>query len=244
MGRYRTQAQWKEHYKKQKLNKEKMGLNKENSNASATFLGIKEGSFTKGTGDDKVKLDDMSLSGVLAKVEKKEISTQDGKQHTNVWFHVIDEGGEVFIVSSGVKSRYTTDLLNRLHNVEDLNQVIKIKPYDFESNEGKRYSGVSVYDWKGNKVDRKYTRENPCPVEPEVIEFEGQQRWSFLKQTDWFIDNLDLSVVEDKSSIDLPNSKSGTEVNPIDIIEDMKKKGDWEVSEKANSTEGTDDLPF
>jgi hypothetical protein len=122
MGRYRTQAQWKEHYKKQKLNKEKMGLNKENSNASATFLGIKEGSFTKGTGDDKVKLDD--------------------------------------------------------------------------------------------------------------------------KQTDWFIDNLDLSVVEDKSSIDLPNSKSGTEVNPIDIIEDMKKKGDWEVSEKANSTEGTDDLPF
>ena len=78
------------------------------------------------------------------------------------------------ILSIGTESKYFSDFVRKLASVKDLSVPITIKPFDFEDDKGKRFTGVSVFA-NGEKMENYFydatTKQNihdyPTPTEEE-----------------------------------------------------------------------------
>ncbi|MHA1903892.1 MAG: hypothetical protein ACW977_07970 [Candidatus Thorarchaeota archaeon] len=99
---------------------------------------------------------------------------------------VMESDGDYFNVQFPVRSGYGRSFMYRLPNLE-VTEEFEITPYDFENNEGKRVSGLNLYQ-NGEKILSFWTRENPGKLpELEEVEFQGKTRWDDGKRTKYLV---------------------------------------------------------
>jgi hypothetical protein len=193
MGSYRTQAQWREYHKRKQLNNNKMGRTQSSGGGNVTYLGISKGAFYEGSGENKVfwKDDDGfsdGLTGTINKIEPYEFEYQ-GQPQKMVKVYIADDEGAQFEISAGKESRYIHNLLSRLINV-NLDLPVVLTPYQLDS-DGKTISGVSVKQ-DNKKVLPAFSRENPCPVEPNVYETKRGKEYDFEPQIDYMLEQIQI----------------------------------------------------
>ncbi len=85
-----------------------------------------------------------AIFGKIENVEFKENQSSDGSKFRTVNI-VMDENedGERAIISLGADSRYANDFLSRLPSL-DLTKEVRLMPYDFDTEDGKHKTGISI----------------------------------------------------------------------------------------------------
>ena len=107
---------------------------------------------------------------------------------------VMESEGDHFNVQFPVRSGYGRSFMYRLPNLE-ITEEFEITPYDFENNEGKRISGLNLYQ-DGNKILSYWNKENPGKLpELEKVEFQGKTRWDDGKRTNYLLKAFNKKMV-------------------------------------------------
>jgi hypothetical protein len=165
-----------------------------------------------------------ALYGVISDVSFSDNALKDGTVLRSLHIGLgDDENGIAQIISIPVDSRFATDFMKRLPNL-DLSKEVRLAPYDFEPSEGPRHVGISIttkddadnfsvkvdnnFFTKVEEIDgrKKYTNLHGYPEATE----EDAEDWSFyFKKVNKFL------VSYTKSNI-LPKLANGTDsVSPM-----------------------------
>lgn len=102
----------------------------------------------------------------------------------------IEDRGERFVLVLERGDRYWSDFMMRLPML-DLGKPVRLAPYAIEE-DGKFNQGVSMQQ-DGNKVPRKWTKENNYeggPPMAEQIEINDEVKWDFGKRNKWLEANV------------------------------------------------------
>jgi len=115
-------------------------------------------------------------------------SVVDSPYGQNIELSFNDVGDE-YTLNIGLDSRYGKDFMNKFVNV-DISSPMKIKPFSFENDEGKRFTGVTIYQ-NNEKVEKAFTRDNPNGM-PEAVmkKVKGKDTWDFTDQENFLYEQF------------------------------------------------------
>lgn len=132
---------------------------------------------------------------------------------------------ERYKLSMPINSRFAQTFMQRMLAL-DLSKPVEIVPYSFESKEGKKISGLNLFQ-DGEKVAPLYTKENPNGMpEAKQIRKGKEMTWDFTEQLNFLYDEFE------KFKKGLP------EVVPEQAV---AKTNTFEI---ADDDDAFDDLPF
>lgn len=131
----------------------------------------------------------------------------------------VEQDWETDILTMNVKSRYFSDFARKLPNI-DLNEVVELNPYDFESN-GKQLRGLSIkQDWQ--KIQDNYydwDKKKSLNGMPEVDKKELKEEWKSYWEGYFMIVNKflkkEVKKVEVPTGIDTGSKKVEGGETPI-----------------------------
>jgi len=178
-----------------------------------------------------------ALFGVVHGITFQENTLPDGTVLRSININLgNDEDGIAQVVSIPLNSRYTSDFLKKLPNV-NLSQEVRLSPYDFEPDEGPRRVGLGMtqMDEDGNfthkigdffvKVEEKdgqnvYTNLHGFPEATD----EDKSDWPFyFKKVEKFLINYTKENILPKfdqikpDAFDTAFPETETDINPDDI---------------------------
>ena len=202
-----------------------MGLGKANEGGSKTFLTINDGNIKQaakedtpgavkreweakdGTKGEKWELSYPNVSGNIVGLNYK-----DGDFGTSLMVDIQD-GSEIYSLQISTKSRYYDDLAKKIKSI-DLEKPVELAPYNFEGDNAKRFTGVSVKQGGEKVMNYYYDGKKSINKMPKVDEDElkdmGKDYWtiyfvkvgSFLKKEIEGIKVPEAKVVEKSVDID------------------------------------------
>lgn len=133
------------------------------------------------------------LSGILVSVQTRE--NDFGKQ----WSLKFKDGEDVYIINLPYSSRYSSDFLKKLPNI-DLSNVVKFAPYSFADKQTqKQITGITLYQ-NGNKVESAYTKDNPNGLpQMKQIKVKGVTTWDDTDMME-FLEQKTASLFSNQST--------------------------------------------
>jgi len=216
-----------------------MSLNKRTASSGKTFLKIFGGkivqeSSKKFTTDEELKERENKSGNVVYYVEYDSLSglivgaTIRNVEALNADFLELDivDVVEQYRLSIPIDSRFAQSFMYRMLNL-DLSKPVEIVPYTFESKEGKKVSGLNLFQ-DGEKVAPLYTREVPNGLpEAKQVRKGREVKWDFTDQTNFLYDEFEKfkEMLPERAPEVATSSKSNT----------------FEV---ADDDDAFDDLPF
>jgi hypothetical protein len=135
---------------------------------------------------------------------------------------VLSDMGEEYVLNIATESSVFDSFAKRVPNIKS-GVYYTIKPYDFESKEGKRMIGVNLFDGK-NKIDPFFTKDNPgdVPAFPTGGTEKAVKRWA-IDKTEFFENLVDdygkkmnQPVQEKRASVNVPLVKGAPKVEEED----------------------------
>lgn len=97
---------------------------------------------------------------------------------------------ERYSLSFPADGRFGKSFMTRMLNI-DLASEVEIVPYSFEDKEGKRVSGLNIFQ-NGKKLDPSYTREKPNGLpEAKQVRKGKETKWDFTDQLNFLYDQFD-----------------------------------------------------
>ncbi len=179
----------------------KKGLKKKGAGTNSTYMTIRNGAITQ---EWKEFPTDVEADDVQERVNKNgktvyfaEYESIEGMCE-GAWFRMepdmsdemrlrMQADDESYVVCMYVDGPYFRSFAKLVPNI-DLTLPFEIKPYDFETKDGKRMVGVTVYQ-DGEKVLPAFTRDNPNGL-PEAVQKvkKGKKVWDFSDQEDFLWD--------------------------------------------------------
>jgi hypothetical protein len=180
-----------------------MALKTRNKGSNGTYLKIFGGKIVEErqenfTSDNEVKVRENKLGNKVYYVEYDSVS---GKLVNAEMRHVeqinadvleltIKDGIDNYLLSLNVDSRYGKSFMARMLGI-DLDKPIEILPYDFENKEGKKISGLNIYQ-DGQKINSLYTKENPNGLpEAKQVRKGKEIKWDFTDQVNFYYDKFE-----------------------------------------------------
>lgn len=180
-----------------------MALKTRNKGSNGTYLKIFGGKIVEErqenfTSENEVKVRENKLGNKVYYVEYDSVS---GKLVNAEMRHVekisadvleltIKDGIDNYQLSLNVDSRYGKSFMARMLGI-DLDKPIEILPYDFENKEGKKISGLNIYQ-DGQKINSLYTKENPNGLpEAKQVRKGKEIKWDFTDQVNFYYDKFE-----------------------------------------------------
>ena len=167
---------------------------------------LREYEFKDGTKGSKWEINFLNWSGVIQSIVFK--ATPYGDM-CNIEFDDV-------IVSLNTESRYFTDFAQKIKNA-DLSKSIKLHPYDFEGDNGKKVKGISM-EQNGEKLKNYYYDfDNKKAINgfPEVDQEKAAEKKTYWKG--YFLSVADFLVGE-MEKLEFPESKPATMEEATDIF--------------------------
>lgn len=199
-----------------------MGLKKTTSNA--TWVGISEGKFTLGKGENKDKFP--AFEGLLIGISFRDAEFQ-GKKRRDVVLLFLDE--TTYKVAFNVSSGYGKQTLMKLPNC-DISRPIELCP-TYEEVDGNKKSGMFV-NQGGNSIKQKWTKDDPGQLPQSVaIDTPKGVVWDDRKQCQW-LEEFIMAVVAPKC---LDNLKKHADTVEHDDAEPGQEPEQHEPAKDPNS---------
>ena len=132
-------------------------------------------------------------SGTIAGIERV-----DGEYGSD-WRLTLDDGQQKAVIQFQVGSRYATEFAKRVPNITP-GFAIRFMPWQMDGNDGKKKSGVAVYQnrhgvpGQEQKVEPYYTRESADQM-PQLkqVKVSGKVLWDST-ELDEFVENILLGL--------------------------------------------------
>lgn len=226
-----------------------MGLN-ESTHERKTFIGIVNGQFTKRVQEGTEKAVEReieypkgtpkrmiwerlygSLDGAIAALEIKE-----GGEFGDQLLISMDDVGETFVVTLGMKSREAKGFMMCLPNI-DLSKSVHLQPYNYvRKKDDKKMIGLGIsYTGQKENIPFFYNKENGMPWGGEEKVDKDEWESLMLQQTIFLKKKTKVFIVEKFGTV----QKSAEEKT----VSQSGGSNDAPKSEIANRNE-PDDLPF
>ena len=180
-------------------------------------------------GEESWSIEHRSVTGYIEKIFLKENKGKDGKDFGDSFEVVISDALDTYQISFKEDSRFWTDLMKKLPNI-DLSKEVKIAPYDFNTKEGKRQIGTSV-EQNGVKIrsffdlykeDKTWELLHGFPSaeginfkDKDDIKLYGIKVKKFLHQ--YFMENFD-NIFKEKKKTKVEESEEPAVVSPGDDL--------------------------
>lgn len=152
------------------------------------------------------------IDGIISKAK---IDTS-GDYGSRLMIELID-GSDLFVLQISLESSYGRAFMLRSPNIDAAKPVI-IRPYSFEDEDGKKQTGVVVYqtgcDWEKDKVPYKWTKDEPGEMpEWEFTMVADKKKWNSDKQTNFLAQQFSLwgNAIEEKFPKDLLEDEPSAE---------------------------------
>ena len=164
-----------------------------------------------------------------------DIAVDEGKYGKQWVFTMRDnpEDGKV-ILQAFYDSSYGTGVVNSLLNTQlDLSQKFTISPYDFETTDGKRRTGVTIKQ-RGQKIPWQYTKDNGLPAW-EQVKVKGAMTWDSTASLEF----LEAKIADEITprigkTLEYGPDTPDAQPAPVPVVQ----------LTKAEPTTGDDELPF
>lgn len=156
----------------------------ENSKPFDTEMELKERENKNGAKVYYIEYD--SVAGMLTHADIRHVE----QLGADVLELTISDRPESYVLSMGVDTRFAKSFMTRMLNL-DLAKPVEIAPYSFEDKEGKKVSGLVLYQDE-QKVQPLYTRETPNGMPDAKQVRKGKEiKWDFTDQTNFLYDEFE-----------------------------------------------------
>ena len=226
-----------------------MGLETRGGGGNNTFLQVIGGKLTKkvdegapGAESRENKLGNVVWElkyDILTDCIFQELKFEDSDYGEQMKLHVVS-GGELYIISVPVESRYGNSLMWKLPFI-DAEKKFNIAPYDFEPEPGKKMVGFSITqgvgsDGKPLKVESGYDPKEQVPPVGVSQDRKGNPVYDYTARQNWLANELEQWA----NSVD-PMSVAETPVAEKPIKDQILAKN---AANKASIDDEFEDLPF
>lgn len=129
--------------------------------------------------------------GISGRIISAKVESSDYGQR--VVIELLD--GDVYVLGIPLDSRYANDIMFKWPNI-DFDLDVYISPWDFEDDEGKRRTGVTLKQ-DDTKVDRFWTKDNPGELPPAKKKKKGKETvWDFDEQQTFLVEYFEHKAKE------------------------------------------------